>query len=693
MKSKFTIKLLSDGEPGTGLGGEVVNAFIPRNFRGLPVVHSSHVKGLMRASLQDVCDSLSWGNELVEQVFGVSDDQEPGRVSTLRVHDAEVSQAVAKKLVTRTAIDSDSGVAKDASLRTSEAIPIGTEFVGNIESHADLHSVEDIAWRLSLLSIRAFGGSRNRGCGLCLVSVDGEKRSAGELLRELAKKIAGTGGYRPSNAVAVKAVTKSIELSAKTVVVRLVFRATMPVCCPEITDKTNVIKTGFSIPASAVQGAILTRLNLRNPELATALYAHPTFRAWPMQPCHLPLQPNEALPTDLPTPIRVSLTHRMAKFSAPGEDFAANHFFDKSIDIEPYDWKTNPAGAPLKASDGVLLRAMDGTCRLWKAGSMPHVVTTHGVHSDPETVNGRNLYTVDAMAPLIWQGLVAMPENAAQQLIASLKDDPDATFGKGRSVRGLGELSASIMDGVPREWQRNHNTLSKTVLVVQSPLLLSDTRAVSAEDELKTLAGQWAQQHKLPAPSEAWANVGILFGWNRHDSGASKRLRASRVALPGSVIVFTEPVDSQNLQAGLIAGLGLGGRERGFGAVSVHPGKAVGVYSDDRSRSTPAPPKDSRSFLLRDAIKIVLQMQSTNERLPTASQIRAVQQIVLKNGSEAARNYLTKQTERPGRIWFTWEPILKQVDQLLSAPFDPSTTAKALEVLADLQFEQAGKHE
>jgi hypothetical protein len=691
MQCTFTIELMTDAEPGSGLGGNVVNQFIPRDFRGAPVVLSSHIKGLMRASLQDVCSSLSWGDELVNHVFGVRHDREPGRISMLRVHHAVADKSSTKKIVARTAIDSASGVAKDTSLRTSESVSIGTKFAGSIESHAAAGSVEDLAWRLSLLSIRAIGSSRNRGCGSCVIKLDDEQRSAGELLRALAHKLELMGGFRPTEAAAGIAGNESSELSQNIVLLRLIFRATMPVCCPEVTDKTNVIATGFSIPASAVQGAVLTRLNQIDSNVASSLYAHPSFRAWPMQPCHLPLAHDQRLPDDLPISIRVSLTHKMAKFSKQDEPFSAKHFFDRSVDIEAYDWKSNPAGAPLKASDGVLLRYRDGTRRLWKAGAMPHVVTAHGVHSDPEKDGGRNLFTVDSMAPLVWQGLIAMPENAAQKLLESLSADSSVTFGKGRSVRGLGVLSAKAIDGVPNELQACHDPLNRTVLVAQSPLLLSDVPSDSAEQELKSLATQWAKQYGLPAPTEAWSNVGVLFGWNRHDTNSDGRLRASRVALPGSVIVFSEPLDNQKLQEALVAGIGLGGRERGFGAACVHPGKAEGVYPDGNASHELVPVRASENHLLRDATKIVLQICESESQLPTASQIRAVQQTVIKKGCDAAREYLKKQTERTSRIWFTWEPIHKQVDRLLSSPFDKEVAARALELLADLRLAQEGK--
>lgn len=79
------------------------------------------------------------------------------------------------------------------------------------------------------------------------------------------------------------------------------------------------------------------------------------------------------MPAALPVPIRVSLTHRAAKFSTPGDEHP-ERFYDEALAIEPYDRTTVADGAPLKASDGVLLRWPHGDVQLWKHSSMPHVL-------------------------------------------------------------------------------------------------------------------------------------------------------------------------------------------------------------------------------------------------------------------------------------------------------------------------------
>ncbi len=670
----FRIRLTSDAEPGTGLGGEVVNELVPRDHTRQPMLPASHIKGLMRAALRDIVSGLGWPAQIEAAVFGSPDESRPGLEAAIRLSDAVVLESVKTNMITRTAVE-DSGVASDQTLRTTESVPVGTEFVGRIQAAASPGTVEDLAWRLALLAIPAVGGNRNRGCGLCLVALQGEHRSPGELLRQLAPLV--EQWTPPAAALSERALpSKPASVSKQAVVLRLVFRASTPICCPEIPDKTNVIATGFSITASAVQGMVLNRIARENSALAAALFECPSFRAWPMHPCSLPVSPEKPLPAQLPMPTRVSLTHRAAKFSVPDSD-QPQYFFDEALDAEPYDWTTVADGAPLKASDGVLLRFPDGQVHLWKHSSMPHVITSHGVHHDLENDNGRNLFTVDAMAPMIWQGLLVMPQDAAVTLQASLDRNPVVALGKSRSVRGSGQLYVQEIEGIPDEWQtRTENT----VLIVQSPLLLPDQQPAgqTAEDELAQIVRQWAERHGLPASqTRPRANVGVQFGWNRHRAGLQ---RACRVVLPGSVIAFDGRLDDARL-ADVLKHNGLGdGRDRGFGAVSVHPGKAIKLFE-------PAPHVRTLDTGLgptfRDATRQVLEIRNSARQLPSPSQIRAVQQRLLKAGRQEALKYLKQQTERTTRIWFTWESIYAQMKDLLSR-FDEPVAVRALETLADL---------
>jgi CRISPR/Cas system CSM-associated protein Csm3 (group 7 of RAMP superfamily) len=671
----FHIRLTTDAEPGTGLGGEVVNELVPRDHQRRPILPASHIKGLMRAALRDIAGGLGWTDEIEAAVFGSPDESRPGVEAAMRLSDAVAVGTTRTNLVTRTAVE-ESGVARDQTLRTTESVPVGTEFTGRIQTNIHPGTVKDLAWRLALLAIPAVGGNRNRGSGRCIVTLDGEGRSPGEILRELAAALQqpakdfGAASFQSPE----EPLRDRRNLSSESVVLRLVFQAATPICCPEIPDKTNVISTGFSIPASAVQGMVLNRIAREQPAIAEALFGCASFRAWPLQPCSLAFGLDES--NELPIPIRVSLTHRAAKFSTP-DGIQPHHFFDEALDNEPYDWTTVADGAPLKASDGVLLCWPSGEVQLWKATAMPHVITAHGVHSDPQNDNGRNLFTVDAMAPMVWQGLLVMPRDAAEMFRASLDRTPHVAFGKSRSVRGSGTLHATVIEGVPDEWRTR---TEQTVLVVQSPLLLGDRPEAgqTAEQEFEQLVRQWAERHGLPVPAKRpWANVGVQFGWNRHRSGLQQ---ACRVVLPGSVIACGGRLDDARLAAVLTSnGLG-GGRDRGFGAVSVHPGKAVKLFEPSPHVRTLADDSNGR---LHDATRLVLEIRNTARRLPSPSQICAVQQRLLKAGREGTLTYLKQQTERTSRIWFIWEAIHSQMHKLLS-DFDEKTAVRALETLADL---------
>lgn len=694
---EYTIRLTSDAEPGTGLGGETVNQFVPKSSDGDWVLYGSHIKGLMRQALRDVIATQSsknhWTPELIYSTFGEGDDVEVGTESQIRVIDAVAAvngeehdgplAGQESKFVTRTAIGSD-GVATAATLRTTESVPEGTEFKGKLYSHADVDSPEGLAWRLALVSIPAVGGNRNRGSGTCvggLVNEDLDKPSV--LLAKLDETLQKTA---PKRATLVHEAGK--DLPADSVVLRLTFEAIQPLCCPEITDKTNVIQSGFSIPASAVQGAILHRLNRANPELATATFEHAMFRAWPLQPV---AHPNDTEASKWRA-IRVSCTHRASKFFQ-NDQSTLDDFQDEAI--QPYRWPTTTHGAPLKASDGVLLFDGAGNVRLWRARSMPHVITSHGVHHDEirQELEGtsRNLFTVDSMAPMTWQGLLSMPAEAADELVSEVGKDPIIAFGKSRSVRGAGKLKAEVLDGVPPEWKTPGG--ERTVLVVQSPILLNRDAKGSADEEFEAMAQEWVQNslpgHDLGFPTgdgrPVWANIGIRFGWRRHQIGKQKGglLNAERVILPGSVISLSKPVDEEILSNAIQRGFSVGdpeddrGRQMGFGAVCVHPGRAQDLYKFERKKITKGSP-------LKDAMETIVKLQQFE--LPSPSQIRAVKSRIERTGTvEAGIKYLEEQLERTTRVWFAWESIQEQVGELLKMHLkQPQVAIRALEVLADL---------
>ena len=697
-KFQYCVKLTSDAEPGTGLGGDLVDSLIPRDHSNHWQLNSTHIKGLMRQAVKDLVSGLGRQSEpgwstLADRTFGRGDSVQSGQSSTFYLTDAVADQDSAPLVVTRTAIG-EHGLAKDKSLRTAETVPVGSEFNGQLYCNAGSGSSEQIAWQLGLLSIPAVGGNRNRGCGRCVTELTLDKQSIsslGNLLEQLDKVIKSEVENLSAEPTAAVANQQSADLSNdKTVVVRLTFVAESPICCPETADKTNVIASGFSIPASAIQGLILHRINDRNAGLATALFNHDSFRVWPMHP----VARESVNDHNYPVAVRVSLTHRAAKFF--DGSVSPESFQDEAI--EPYKWQDTTHGAPLKASDGVLLVTDSGDDRkieLWKSANMPHVITSHGVRHDLEKEanvdDSRNLFTVDAMAPMVWQGLVALPESAANELKSALEESSIVSVGKSRSVRGIGELIAEVAESSEVvEWQSSGEN---TVLVVQSPIAVPDDELFNgkpAEQILETIARQWAKHHQLTLPGLpdertgncTWASMGIRFGWSRLDG---KRQSAKNVILPGSVICFPEKLDQKILTKAIMTGMHANPdqsdkfRTHGFGAVAIHPGIAKALFaSDPKIRKV-----DDKASA---AIKIAIKIAESGKPLPSASQIRAVQQRVEKNGQESAKEYLKTQCERPGKIWSVWQGIVDQIESLLEpSKFDADSASRALTVLANLK--------
>ena len=674
----FQIKLLADAEPGTGLGTELLDDTISRDHRGWPVLWASHLKGLMRDCLSRIGDQRSWSRGLDEQVFGRPGIQgNDGLAGLIRVSDATPEKPSHIRTITRTALN-DLGTADGSTLRTSEAVPAGTVFCGQLEVDSDKDDAVDLAARLSLLALEAVGGGRNRGSGSCLVTMAAENRSPGDLLKALDPLLPALVQGRAAPVAAATARAKRTLPAGAPEIFRLVFRAEGPVCCPETPlVQVNVIRSGIAIPASAVQGMIVTQLAKQDPQMADACFEDSRFRAWPLLPADLSGE-NPAQ-----TPVRVSLSHRMSKL--PGSDGA--YWFEDSA-IEPYDWQKMPAHAPLKASDGVLLRGKDGKVKLWRAADMPRLVTAHGVHHDPEGQGRRNLFTVEAMAPMVWTGWVALPPGVLGVLERMLSSNPMVAFGRSRSVSGSGRIELA-----PAESDLSTvsvaGRLKNQIFVLQSPAAIPDSLECSGLDAVAIL-GHLVRESGWGVLKEDGlhqASCGVRFGWNRHapttNGATSHRIAARRVVLPGSVFILEQPVSHERLLRGLgIESNGdIDGRTQGFGAVLPHPGKA-----STRFEITPAATPTLGS---PDAGKLGYKLWSlAGAKGPSASQIGS---LIEKLSAGTARQYLESRRERPTPRWRVWENHVEPLSKLLASN-NPSTAA-ALRVWQDLAVANASDQE
>jgi len=651
LEYKYKITLTSECEAGSGFGSELINSLLPRNIDGNFIIPASHIKGVMRDLFENIGENLF--NISVKKVssllFGssgcVNDDGQDAVFNLTDAQPEDLSKGIKPLLITRTALD-ENGIAIDHSLRTTEAFPAGTILQGSLFVNAEKDSLIDIAIKFALKSVLTIGGNRNRGSGACIVSLDGaDNKSIGSLLKELVSKIntelETTIAYLKSKTA--QSQVCSIEKDP-IVFVKLLFKSDGKICCPELPlVSNNVIKSGFSIPASAVQGVLLNLLNNYSEQLATDCFNHDKFRIWPLYPT------NE----DGVIPCRVSSTHKISKL--PLKELNDKHKF-LDLFISDYDWRTVAKGSPLKGCDGVLLHSDAGSkISLWRSSDMPRIVSAHGVHEGID--RERNLFTVESIAVKKFAGFCSMPKSAADILVNILGKNNFVAFGKNRSIRGGGRLSAevkSIQELVPVP---NHNYKNR-LFITQSPIAVEgiDIQNKSAEDilsEIVTKSG-WGTVEKKSA------TLTVLFGWNRHKIGkrvdSSNRLNSIPVIAPGSVFLLNEAIPDSKLADFLIKGLSVG-KEQGLGALLPHPGEASERF---QINNVCIEVKNKNDSALR-AYKIA----AKSEKLLSRSQISALltQRMI---GIEQSLNYLeTQRLQRPDKIWDRWKPVFDDLKQEL----------------------------
>ncbi len=632
----YQIRLRSDAEPACGLGNELLNGLVPRDMHGNLVIPASHLKGIMRENLAVMLARLLGpkGDTLVDFLFGRpgegGDDGDNGKF--------HLSDAVAKTdkrvTITRTAIN-DAGTAKGGSLRTTEAIAAGTTLKGKLTLGLAGEEWQHLAL-LSLLSVSAIGGNRSRGSGNCKISVEGVTVTPGELLQNLLPALEGLKLPESERARPVAMPAKQDDCPVQCL--RLHFRAEGPLCLPERpVGASNVISSGFVIPATAVTGVLLNLLNQADAQLATDCFASGNFRCWPLLP---------AAEKGCNYAIRVSNSHKISKFKQPDQFLFGDTIVPPD---ECYDWRSKARNTILKGCDGVLNVLADQSIQLWRERDMPRLLRAHGVINGFDDNKPDNLFTTQSLCVHHFTGLVMLPAPAAELLLEQLQKSGQVCFGKSRTTRGQGMLTA---EAAPDYWQKHPQIegLQNRLFIVQSPLVLADDVAVSPErpaaeylQELLTRQG-WG---KLDDSSVA---MDVHFGWNRHrlekqvtDSG---RVRARRVILPGSVFLLKDAVD--DLAGKLLRGLQGDQSHPGHGAVAPHPGIASRLY--EGSPNAKVTMKEAGN-----AARMGYQLHEKSGQRLSASQIAA---LLAKRqlGMEQAKAYLEDQKlKRTKDIWDCWQ--------------------------------------
>jgi hypothetical protein len=539
-----------------------------------------------------------------------------------------------------------------------------------------------------MLSIGAVGGNRTRGGGKCVIEFQEQNQPLGDLFKQLFESKKEEQLQKGNIDFSQTETVSQTEI----ITLRLIFEADSPVCCPEHPVPSNVIKSGFAIPASAVQGLILNRLNQLNEDAATKLFNNENFRAYPLLPCAVVSQDQKE---NYPIPLRVSLTHKVAKLISDGEKLETGKTVSDEA-IPPYKWDEVHGANPLKATGGVLLQFTKAqeeknNIQLWKANSIPHILSAHGVLNDKNTRDGRNLYQLDSIAPIVWSGFVRLPKWAADAVFGSCNDNRVqeifVSFGKKRSTHGNGKLFAFRVDEEDERLPYNGSThgCEDTVLIVQSPILLPDEPSgQSANEEFQAfIETAWNIKPKKCLGTV----IGVQFGWNRHGKGTlvgkGKRVRACRCVMPGSVIIFDTTIE--DLATKIKSGLG-GGREQGFGLVAVHSGLATKMFNLGKSEPQSLKSDETEKAMVQEILTIWNNHQND---LPSPSQLAAVRKELETNGKDNTKTleYLDNQKKRTERIAATWESCFCDVKEFLEKT-DSQLAAKGLKLLIDLKIAQ-----
>jgi hypothetical protein len=658
----FEIELMSDGEPGTGLGIETTDQLLPRSAGGRPIIPASHLKGLVREQLMELGQDLGWPMATITS-------EKPGESAT----DAQQVPTLVKVLLGaggKTEADggvvyfSDAEAERDApkllihrsgsaahSLRITEALPTGMKLGGRLVIDCDLSGAA-AAMQLALHSITSIGSNRNRGSGACVIRWNKETNpnlavllaQVDELARkpeaELLKAMEDSG---------VESVDPVLEIAGETAWYRLTFRAEQPVCCPERPVRTNVIRSGIAIPASAVQGVILTILAKKG--MADACYGHVGTRFWPLQPTG-PYTEIEGIP------VRTSLTHRQTKANRD----EPTHFGDATLGQardEARAWK-----------DGVLVPLEKDFVRFLPASHFPRSLAAHvalGTGSDQQ------LYSVESMAPQTWTGLVALPVEAGEALEAEIGSSRFVAFGKRRTVQGQGTLRITRLDD-------DHAIFApaRTFIVQEAGWIPDDWEIGNVHEVFKKLLPA------VPAPDEAHAEAACRFGFNRRDTARTKGkglIRARNVISAGSVFSLEHEVPAEQLKDYLLRGFGANceseaGRLDGLGAILPHPGVAQATESDDDQSNIDSYPKSESGPGVTEGLAIF----RSSRNHPSPSQISSLCQKADREGRDAVLAYLQHQKEDRGRFWFSWQPF----HEFITKVEDPEKLRGALHLWRNL---------
>ena len=185
MDIHYNIEFFSNWHCGSGLAaGADVDALVVKDANGLPYVPGRTLKGLLREAAEElnVYEHDKY-KTLIDEIFGVSGDNSQKEEKNTQIGKAFFGNAMLEKndaeqirkrnlmaylyqTFSSTAINENTGIAKDHSLRRIETV-VPCTLVGSILNVPD---GGETLLQEAMQMVKRMGTGRNRGYGRCTIS-------------------------------------------------------------------------------------------------------------------------------------------------------------------------------------------------------------------------------------------------------------------------------------------------------------------------------------------------------------------------------------------------------------------------------------------------------------------------------------------------------------------------------------------